>query len=82
MTRRDSATQEEEKLMPTIKILELVGVSENSFHDAVDNALEEAGRTVRGISGLEVVNTTAKVRDGQIAEYHANVKFAFPVERG
>lgn len=67
--------------MPAIKILELVGVSDASFHGAVENALQEAGRTVRGISGLEVVNTTAKVKDGKIAEYHANVKFAFPVER-
>lgn len=68
--------------MPTIKILELVGVSDQSFHQAVENALEEAGRSVRGISGLEVINTTARVREGKIAEYHANVKFAFPVERG
>jgi len=64
--------------MPTIKVLELVGVSEQSFHHAVESALEEANQSVRGITGLEVLNTTAKVRDGKIAEYHADVKFAFP----
>ena len=66
--------------MATIKILELVGVSEKSWHDAVDNALDEANKSVRGISGLDVVNTTAQVREGKIVEYHANVKVAFRVE--
>lgn len=66
--------------MPTIKVLELVGVSEKSWHDAVDNALEEANKSVRNITGIDVLHTTAKVQDGRIAEYHANVKFAFRVE--
>lgn len=66
--------------MPTIKVLELVGVSEKSWHDAVETALAEAQRTVRNITGLDVLHTTAKVTDGRIREYHANVKFAFRVE--
>ena len=66
--------------MPTIKVLELVGVSDKSWHDAVDNALEEANKSVRNITGLDVLHTTAKVRDGKILEYHADVKLAFRVE--
>jgi flavin-binding protein dodecin len=66
--------------MPVIKVLELVGVSEKSWHDAVDQALTEATKTVRNITGVDVINTTATVRDGRIVEYHANVKFAFRVD--
>ena len=66
--------------MTTIKVLELVGVSQESWHDAVQKALEEASRTVRNIQGVDVLRTTAKVRDGRISEYHADVKFAFVVE--
>jgi flavin-binding protein dodecin len=66
--------------MPVIKILELVGVSEKSWHDAVDQALVEATKTVRDITGVDVINTTATIRNGRIVEYHANVKFAFRVE--
>ena len=66
--------------MPVIKVLELVGVSDKSWHDAVVNALTEASKTVRGITGVDVINTTARIKDGRIVEYHANVKFAFPVE--
>lgn len=65
--------------MPTIKVLELVGVSDKSWHNAVENALTEASKTVRNITGVDVLNTTAKVKNGKISEYHANVKFAFRV---
>ena len=66
--------------MATIKVLELVGVSEKSWHDAVDQALQEANKSVRNITGIDVIHTTAKVKDGRIHEYHADVKFAFRVE--
>lgn len=67
--------------MATIKVLELVGVSNESWHDAVEQALAEASKTVKHITGVDVLHTTAKVQDDKITEYHANVKFAFLVER-
>lgn len=36
--------------MATIKVLELIGVSDKSWHDAVEHALQEASRTGRGIT--------------------------------
>jgi flavin-binding protein dodecin len=66
--------------MATIKVLELIGVSDKSFHDAVEQALREASKTVHNITGLDVTSTTAKVNNDRIAEYHANVKFAFRVD--
>ena len=65
-----------------IKIIELVGVSPQSFSDAVRNAVAEASKTVRGISGVDVMQSSAVVSDGQITEYHVNVKIAFAIERG
>jgi len=66
--------------MPTVKVLELVGVSNKSWDDAVQNALKEASKTVRGISGVDILHKTAKVKDGKIFEYHTDCKFAFRVE--
>ena len=68
--------------MPTIKVLELIGVSDKSWHNAVENALVEAAKTVRNITGVDVLSTTAKIKDNKIVEYHANVKFAFRVDVG
>jgi len=66
--------------MSTIKVLELVGVSGQSFHAAIDNALQDASKSVRNITGFDVLRTTGKVENGRIVEYHADVKFAFRVD--
>ena len=63
-----------------IKIIELVGVSTESWTDAAKNAVAEAGKTVHGITGLDVVHSTAVITDGAITEYHVDVKIAFAVE--
>lgn len=54
--------------------------SPTSFDDAVRRAVEEAGKTIRGIRGLEVVGFNVKVNDGKLKEYRVNVKVAFGVE--
>jgi dodecin len=65
-----------------VKIIELVGVSSESFSAAVRNAVAEASKTIRGITGVDVIQSSAKVGDdGQITEYHVNVKIAFKLER-
>ncbi|MFQ6128309.1 MAG: dodecin family protein [Thermoplasmata archaeon] len=67
--------------MATAKIIELVGCSNESFEDAIRNAFEDAKKTIKGISGIDVVKFTAKVRNDEIVEYRANVKISFLVER-
>lgn len=63
-----------------VRVMELVGESQRDWQDAVSNAVAEASRRVRNISGVEVYNWTANVRDGRIVEYKANVKVAYPEE--
>ena len=62
------------------KVIELVGSSSESFDDAVRNAVAEAGKTVKNISGVDVQGMTAKVEGGRLSEFRANVKIAFAVE--
>jgi len=63
------------------KKIELIGVSKTDFMDAVNNALKEAAKTVRGIRWIEVESFGAKVEDDAIKEYQATVKIAFEVKR-
>jgi dodecin len=63
-----------------IKVIELVGVSNTSWSDAAKNAVAEANRTLHGITGLDVVHSTATVENGEISEYHVNVKVSFLVD--
>ncbi len=66
--------------MAVIKVLNLVGDSKTSWDDAIECAVKEASKTIKNISGIEVVNQTANVKDGKIVEYKANVQIAFRVD--
>lgn len=74
-------TVREDAQVSVVKVLELVGQSDKGWEDAARNALREAARTVHGITGVEVLNWTADVRDGSVVDYKANVKVAFVVDR-
>lgn len=64
-----------------VKVIELVGQSDHSWEDAVQVAVKEAAKTLRGITGVEVVNWTGNVNpDGDIISYRANVQVAFNIE--
>ena len=62
-------------------VVELVGESQTSWEDAVKKAVQEASKTVRNISGVEVLNWTGDVdEEGNIVDYKADVQIAFRVE--
>lgn len=65
--------------MVVAKVIELIGESNLGWEDAVKDAVEKASQTVEGITGVEVLNLTAHVDDGNVVEYKANVKLAFGV---
>jgi dodecin len=65
-----------------VKIVELMGISDESFSDAVRQAVKEAAKTIRNITGVEVIKSTAEVEDDEIFEYHVTVRLAFAIERG
>jgi dodecin len=63
-----------------IIIREMVGTSPRSWSDAARQAVTTAARTVRNIRTVEVVKSTAEVRDGEIVEYRVDLKIAFEYE--
>lgn len=65
--------------MVAVKIIKVLGTSDESFEDAVREAVEQASNSVDDIRGVEVENWTASVTDGEITEYKATVEIAFPV---
>ena len=65
-----------------VKILELVGSSPKSFSDAVRNAVQIASQTIRNITGVDVISSSAVVGEGgELTLYKVNVKVAFLIER-
>ncbi len=64
-----------------LKKIEVMGTSPDAFYKAVQNAVKEAGKTVRGMKWAEVTNLGAKIEGEKITEFKATVKIAFEVER-
>jgi len=63
-----------------VKVIEVIGISEESFEDAVQRGVAKASESVHGITGVEVQNMTARVKDGKVVQFHANMKLAFAVK--
>ena len=51
--------------MPVAKVIQVIGHSSESFAKAADEAVQEAAKTVRGITGADVVSMSAEVEDGR-----------------
>ena len=66
--------------MPVTKVIEVIGSSESGSDDAVREAVTAAGRSIRGISSVDVLSVTCDVSDGVVVRWNALVKIAFPVE--
>lgn len=62
-----------------VKVIELIGISDESFEDAVKQAVAKASESISGITGVEVVSMNARVSDGQVTQFRATVKVAFAV---
>lgn len=65
----------------TVKVIELVGNSTESWEQAAQNALDDADETLEHLSGVEIASQTAEVEDGKIARYKTNVHLAFELDR-
>ena len=66
--------------MAVARITQIIGASPHSWEDAVRNALERANKTLRGITGIEVLKENAAVENGKIAEFRTMVQVTFVLE--
>ncbi len=62
------------------KVIDVVGVSRESFAKAADNAVAEAARTVRGLKWARIAEMEMKLDGKKIAEYRATARIYFDVE--
>jgi dodecin len=66
----------------TYKLIELVGVSNESYSEATQNAITRAGETLRGLGWFEVTELRGLIQDGAISEYQVTLKVGFRLEEG
>lgn len=67
--------------MAIIKVKEIIGTSPNSFDEALKEAIKHITEEKQLISGVKIVGQTVDIKDGEIAEYKVNVKYAYRWEK-
>jgi flavin-binding protein dodecin len=61
------------------KVSQIIGSSPTSFEDAAQSVVARANRTLRGITGFDVVEKRIKIEDGAVAEYRVQLRLHFDV---
>ena len=63
------------------KVSEIVGMSTKSFAQAAENAVAEAGKTIRGMKWARVSELEMELDGSKVKSYRAAVRIYFEVER-
>jgi dodecin len=64
----------------TYKIIDIVGVSDDSVQQAVRNALKKASQTVRNIDWFEVTEIRGLVHNNSEPVFQVSIKLGFRLE--
>ncbi len=64
----------------TYKKIELVGSSPNNIEEAINNALQEASKSVNNMDWFEVTETRGHITNGTVAHYQVTLKVGFRIE--
>ena len=62
------------------RISEVIAASPISFEEAIKVGFERASRTLRGITGMRVMEQRVSVEDDQIKEYRVRLEVIFVLE--
>lgn len=66
--------------MAVASVTKITAASSESFDAAVREGLARANRTLRGITGLHIVEQKASVENGRIDEYRVTMEITFILE--
>lgn len=66
--------------MAVARVTKIIGSSPRSWQDAVNSALKRANKTLRGVTGIHMLEQKAHVEKGKITEYRATIEVTFVLE--
>ena len=68
--------------MPIARVTELSATSEQSFEDAINQAIKRATSTLRNVEAAHVKDMNVLIENGNIKGYKANLEIVFVLEEG
>jgi len=66
--------------MAIASVSTITSASALGWQDAIERGFERASKTLRNITGLQVLEEKARVEDGQITEYLVTMQVIFILE--
>ena len=66
--------------MAVARVTKITAASSRSWQDAVDQGLKRANKSLRGLTGLEVISQKAHIEKGKITEYRITMEITFILE--
>ena len=66
--------------MAVARVSEIVAASKKGWIEAAMDGFERAQKTLRGITGFEVIKQTAHVENGKIVEFRVTMRIIFVLE--
>ena len=66
--------------MAVAKVSEITSESNISFEDAIQQGIDRASKTIRGIRGAWVKEQKVKVENGKVASYRVDMKITFVLD--
>ena len=63
--------------MAVARVTKIIGSSPRSWQAAADEAVKRANQTLRGVSGIHVIEQKAHVEKGKITEYRTTIEITF-----
>jgi len=62
------------------RVTEIIAASHKSFDDAIQVGFARAAKTLRGITGLRILEQRVAVEDAKIIEYRVRMEVIFVLE--
>ncbi len=62
------------------RVTEVIAGSTKSFEDAIQQGFKRAAKTLRGITGLRILEFRVAVDDNKITEYRVRMEVIFVLE--
>lgn len=62
------------------RVTEIIAASPKSFEDAIQVGFSRATKTLRGITGMRIVEQRVAVEDAKIVEYRVRIEVIFVLE--
>lgn len=63
------------------KKVEIVGSSETSIDNAIENALAESAKSIQNMEWFEVIETRGHIVNGKVGHYQVSLKIGFRVNQ-